>query len=92
VSTTSSQRAALAVSCFVGARAMSRRNVPWLARFSLVSGLAIVLGFFAPMFSSLPVGTLGIWFSVVVGWTWLAVLSLHLYRVAPDPNCAPRSG
>lgn len=80
----------LAVSCFVGARAMSRRNVPWLARLSLASGVAIVLGFFAPMVSSLPVGILGIWFSVVVGWTWLAVLSLHLYRVAPDPNCAPQ--
>jgi len=35
-------------------------------------------------------GILGIWISVVAGWAWLATMSLHLYRVAPDPNCAPR--
>ena len=80
----------LAISCFFAARAMSRLNVRWLARFSLLSGLAVVLGFFggAALASSSPV--LGIWFAVVVGWTWLAVLSLHLYRVAPDPNCTAR--
>ena len=80
---------ALAVSCFFAARAMSRRNVRSLARLSFASGLAVLLGFFGgPALSSSPV--LGIWFSVVVGWTWLTILSLHLYRAAPDPNCAPR--
>ena len=80
----------LAISCFFAARAMSRRKVRWLARLSLFSGLAVVFGFFggAALASSSPI--LGIWFAVVVGWLWLAVLSLHLYRVAPDPNCAPR--
>jgi len=24
---------------------------------------------------------------VVVGWAWLAVLSVHLYCAAPDPAC-----
>lgn len=83
---------ALAVSCFFGARAMRRRNARSLARLSLLSGLAVLLGFFGgPAFSSVAAATLGIWFSVLVGWAWLAVISLHLYRVAPDPDCAPQS-
>ncbi|MEP7348162.1 MAG: DUF998 domain-containing protein, partial [Gemmatimonadaceae bacterium] len=81
----------LSVSCFFAARAMSRRNAPSLARISFASGLGVVLGFFGGfLLPSMSVGTLGIWFAVVVGWTWLAVISLHLYRVAPNPNCAPQ--
>jgi len=80
----------LALSCFFAARAMSRRKATMMARLSLLSGLAIVLGFFGGfLIPALAGGTLGIWFAVVVGWTWLAVLSRHLYRAAPDPNCAP---
>ena len=79
----------LAVSCFLAAPAMSRRNEKPMARLSLFSGLAIVLGFFGGFIPGVSLGTIGIWFSVVVGWTWLAVLSRHLYRAAPDPNCAP---
>ena len=72
----------LGVSCFFAARAMSRRNVRSLARLSLFSGLAILLGFFGgfALAGILP-GTAGIWFAVVVGWAWLTVMSLHLYRV-----------
>ena len=82
----------LAVSCFFAARAMSRRQARGMARLSLLCGLAIVLGFFGGFFiPGLAGGTLGIWFAVVVGWAWLSVLSLHLYRAAPDPKCAPRS-
>ena len=81
----------LAVSCFVAARAMSRRNEPSLARLSLLSGIAVLLGFFGgPLLGSTATATLGIWFSVIVGWTWLAILSRHLYRNSPDPNCSPR--
>jgi hypothetical protein len=81
---------ALAVSCFFAASAMSRRNPPWLARLSFLAGLTILVGFFGgAMFSKIVGGVLGIWISVVVGWTWLAVMSRHLYRMAPD--CAPRS-
>jgi hypothetical protein len=83
---------ALAVSCFFAASAMSRRKTPSMARLSFLSGFAVVVGFFGGfLIPGISVGTLGIWFAVVVGWAWLAVLSLHLYRVAPDPNCAPRS-
>ena len=69
----------LAVSCFAAARVMSRRQVPSLARLSLLSGLAVVLGFFGGM--APPVGVLGIWFAVIVGWAWLAIMSLRLQRM-----------
>ena len=79
----------LAISCFFAARAMSRRDAPSMARLSIVSGLSVVIGFFGGFF--IPIGpTLGIWFAVVAGWAWLAVLSVHLYRAAPDPTCASR--
>jgi hypothetical protein len=69
----------LAVSCFVAAVAMSRRNAPSLALLSFLCGLAVVVGFFGGMAFS-RAGILGIWFSVLVGWTWLAVMSLHLMQ------------
>jgi hypothetical protein len=82
---------ALAVSCFFAASVMSRRNTPSLARLSFLSGLAVLIGFYGgAAFSNNSAGVLGIWLSVVVGWAWLAVMSRHLYRVAPDPNCASR--
>jgi hypothetical protein len=82
---------ALGISCLVAARAMSRRGAPSLARLSLTSGVVVLLAFFGGgAFSSSSAGILGIWVAVVAGWAWLAVLSLHLYRAAPDPNCAPR--
>jgi hypothetical protein len=75
----------LAASCFTAAWAMSRRKATSLARLSLLCGLAVVVGFFGG-FVGLPLGILGIWFAVVVGWAWLAVMSLHLPRLAPKPN------
>lgn len=77
----------LAVSCLIAARVMSRRNAPSLARLSLLSGLAVLLGFFGgPALPSRSAVVLGIWFSVLVGWAWLAVMSRHLYRLTPDPH------
>jgi Na+-driven multidrug efflux pump len=70
----------LAISCFSAARAMSRRHVSPLARLSMFSGVAVVLGFFGGI--ALPLGVLGIWFAVVVGWAWLTVTSLRLKRLA----------
>lgn len=70
---------ALALSCFFAAVALSRRGERWLARLSLLSGIAIIAGFASPAFlggSASP--TAGIWFSVVVGWAWLALVSLRL--------------
>lgn len=70
----------LAISCFVAARATWRRNLPSLAWLSLLAGLIVVLGFFGGMV--LPIGILGIWFAVIVGWAWLAVISHRLSRLA----------
>ena len=82
----------LTLSCLFAARAMSRRKAQLMARLSIFSGLAVVLGFFGGfLILGLSTATLGIWFAVVVGWTWLAILSLHLYRASPDPQCASQS-
>jgi hypothetical protein len=80
----------LAISAFCAARPMSRRNERTLSRFSVFSGGAVLVGFFGGFFiPGLAGGTVGIWFAVVIGWTWLVLMSRRLYRVAPDPNCAP---
>ena len=66
----------LAMSGFAAAWAMHRRGAPLLARLSLFSGLVIVLGFSSGFV--FPPGILGSWIAVVVGWMWLAVMSLGL--------------
>jgi hypothetical protein len=71
--------ACLAISGFAAAWAMARRGLPLLAVVSLLSGLAVVLGFFGGMV--LPIGILGIWFAVVAGWAWLSVMSIQLNRL-----------
>jgi hypothetical protein len=71
---------ALAVSCFVVAVAMLRRRNPWMAGLSFLSGVSVVAGFAAPALLPASGPVAGIWFSVVVGWTWLALTSVHLYR------------
>jgi hypothetical membrane protein len=81
---------ALAVSCFVVAVAMSRRKERTMARLSLLSGLAVVVGFFGPMVIPFGPGVAGIWFAVVAGWAWLAVVSVHLFRATPHPDSAGR--
>lgn len=70
----------LAISCFFAAWAMRRRRLPALAWLSLFSGLAVVVGFFGGF--AVPVGTLGIWFAVVIGWAWLSVTSHRLGHLA----------
>lgn len=69
------------ISALLSARVMSRARQSGLSRISLLAGLAILIGFFGGgAFSSSAGGIAGIWFSVVVGWCWLAVISRHLYR------------
>lgn len=71
----------LAVSCFLAAVAMSRRKASALARISFFAGLAVPIGFFGgAALTGNAAGIAGIWISVVVGWVWLAVMSLHLRR------------
>jgi len=73
------------VSALLAARMLARRGERAVSRLSLASGLVMLLGFFGGF--ALPSPVLGIWISVVTGWVWLAVLSRHLYRVSPSPNC-----
>lgn len=81
---------ALALSALLTARVMRTRRERTMARLSLGTGLVVLLGFFGGFaVPALAKGSLGIWTAVVIGWAWLAVLSVHLYRVSPDPNCAP---
>ena len=78
---------ALGVSALLASRALQRRGDGPMARLSLASGLAILLGFFGGFaIPALAKGSLGIWITVVVGWAWLAALSAHLYRSAPGPS------
>lgn len=86
---------ALAAACMAGALAMARRKRRSMAGLSLFSGVAIAGGFLAPAFlgaNASPVA--GIWFAVVVGWAWLAIMSLHLLHGAPerDPRARNRGG
>jgi hypothetical protein len=69
----------LALSGLAAARTMKRRGESSLARLSLFSGVVVVLGFFGGIAS--PIGVLGIWIAVVVGWIWLAAMSLGLKRL-----------
>jgi hypothetical protein len=69
----------LGVSCLLGARVAARLNAPVLARFSVFSGLAVLIGFFGGIFSGVAAGVLAIWFSVIVGWAWLSILSRRVY-------------
>ena len=68
--------ACLAISCFIAARTMWRRRAPSFAWLSLLSGLAVALGFFGGM--AFPWGIWGIWFAVVEGWAWLGIMSARL--------------
>jgi hypothetical protein len=69
----------LGVSCLFAARAMSRRASRSLARLSLFSGVAVLLGFFGGTAIPHSSPVLGIWIAVVVGWLWLSVMSRHFY-------------
>jgi hypothetical protein len=68
----------LAMSCLVAWRAMTRRGERGLARLSLVCGVIILFGFFGGAVVPHASPVVGIWIAVVVGWTWLAVLSKAL--------------
>ena len=68
--------AALGISCFFAGWAMWRRRVSSLAIFSFLSGVGVLFGFFGGLV--LPIGILGIWFAVFVGFAWLTILYLRL--------------
>jgi hypothetical membrane protein len=70
----------LGISGLAAAWTMRRRHQTALALLSLFSGLSVLIGFFGGVAS--PIGVAGIWFAVVIGWIWLAVMSFQLQRPA----------
>jgi hypothetical protein len=79
----------LGIAGIMTAVALSRRGETSLARFSLTSGIGVLLGFFGGMALASAVSPVaGIWFSVVLGWAWLAVLSIRLSRMAGRAGAA----
>ncbi|GAA4023267.1 DUF998 domain-containing protein [Allokutzneria multivorans] len=79
----------LAVATFVVAGWFARRGNAGGALYSRVSGAVVALGFVggAAMATSV-VGVVCLWIAVVVGWAWLAVASVGLYRTVPHPDGA----
>lgn len=63
-----------------------------LALLSRGSGAAILVGFMGgAALATQPAGIALLWAAVVIGWAWLAVISVNLYRRAPHPDLARRA-
>lgn len=80
----------LALSAIAAAWTLRRRGAASLALLSLLSGVTVLLGFSSGMVR--PPGIVGIWIAVVVGWIWLAVLSIGLGRLTRRESPARRTG
>jgi hypothetical membrane protein len=65
----------LGISGLAAAWTMMRRRQTGLAWLSLFSGLSVFIGFFGGV-ASPSIGVAGIWYAVVVGWTWLTIMSV----------------
>jgi Protein of unknown function (DUF998) len=75
--------AALIVACFVVARYFGREGHRGLAVYSRASGLAFLAAFAGVTTgSSSSAVVLPFYAGVLIAWTWLAVVSVHLYRHA----------
>jgi hypothetical protein len=73
--------AALIVACFVVARYFSREGHRGLAVYSRISGLAFLAAFAGVTTgSSSSAVVVPFYAGVLIAWTWLAVISVHLYR------------
>jgi Protein of unknown function (DUF998) len=74
---------ALIVACFVVARYFGREGHRGLAVYSRASGLAFLAAFAGVTTgSSSSAVVLPFYAGVLIAWTWLAVVSVHLYRHA----------
>lgn len=73
---------ALVAGTLVLARAY--RGRPGMAWFSRITGVVFLLGFLGVASGSAsPAVVLGFWVAVLLAWTWLAVVSVDLYRRTP---------
>lgn len=62
-----------------------RRHAAW----SRVAGIVVLVGFVGGAALG-PAGMGGLWLAVVVGFAWLLLASLRLYREVPHPDLARR--
>ncbi|MHC1559966.1 DUF998 domain-containing protein [Actinomycetospora sp. C-140] len=75
---------ALIVACFVIARGYAERGRTAMAWFSRVTGVLFLVAFAGlASGSATPTVVLGFWVALIVAWTWLALVSLDLYRRTP---------
>ena len=73
----------LIAACFVLARRLSGDGSRRLAIASRATGVIFLAGFVAVASgSSSPAVVAAFWFALLVAWTWLAALAVHLYRRA----------
>jgi hypothetical protein len=69
----------LAAACIALGLVMKRRGDRSMTWLSLLSGVGVIGGFLGAML--VPAANVaGIWFSVVIGWAWLALACLYLNR------------
>lgn len=82
---------ALAAATFVMAGWSARRGDGGDAALSRLSGALILIGFAGG--AALATQTMGVvllWIAVVVGWAWIAFMSVRLYRSVPHPDADRR--
>jgi hypothetical membrane protein len=76
---------AFAVAAFSTARRFRRQGAGGWAVWSLVAGIALLVGFVGVASGSSSASViLGFTAAVVLSWTWLATVSVRLYREAAD--------
>lgn len=70
--------------CFVFARRFARQGRQTWSRFSIVTGV-VFLAAFAGLASGSgsPVVVIAFWVALLLAWSWLGALAVHLYRQVP---------
>ena len=68
---------------------LSRRGERRHAVWSRLAGVVILVGFLGGVALG-PAGMGGLWLAVVVGFTWLLMASVRVYREVPHPDVARR--
>jgi hypothetical protein len=73
--------ACLIASCFVNARRYGRDGRARMKWFSVITGVVFLLGFAGVASGSSAAGVvLGFWVGVIIAFTWIATVSIDLYR------------
>ena len=77
----------LVAAAWVLARRFADEGRRGWARASVATGVVVLAGFGGVASGSTSSwAVLGLWIGVVAGWTWIAAVSVHLYRRTPHPT------